>query len=156
MKNTIIGFILGAITIAFLGWNMMPNMMLKEVKSPYGVEETVAKIKANAEAKGWVIPSVQPLHKSIKKHSGGKHIIPPVMLVNLCNAEHAYNTLAEDQNKKVSVFMPCTISVFEKTDGTVWVAYMNAGLVGDMFGGAVAEAMVEVDADQRSFIAFTN
>ncbi|SHN91883.1 hypothetical protein BHECKSOX_2335 [Bathymodiolus heckerae thiotrophic gill symbiont] len=154
MKKVIIGFILGAVTVAFVGWNMMPNTMLKEAKSPYSIEETVAKIKANAEAKGWVIPSVQPLHKSIKKHSGGKHIIPPVMLVNLCNAEHAYNTLVKDQNKKVSVFMPCTISVFEKNDSTVWVAYMNAKLLGDMFGGDVAKAMVEVDADQRDFIKF--
>lgn len=154
MKNTIIGFVIGVVVAAVVGWSVMPGMMLKEVKSPYSVEETVAKIKANAEAKGWVIPSVKPLHKSIKKHSGGKRIIPPVMLVNLCNAEHAYNTLLHNENKKISVFMPCTISVYEKTDGSVWLGYMNAKLLGDMFGGTVAEVMSEVDADQQSFIEF--
>ncbi len=154
MKNTIIGFILGVITIAFLGWNMMPNMMLKEVKSPYGVEETVAKIKANAEAKGWAIPSIKPLHKSIKKHSDGKLVVPPVMLINICNAVYAYDAIKKDQNKKISVFMPCTISVYEKNDGTTWIGYMNAKLMGDMFGGDVAEAMTPVAADQSSFIEF--
>ncbi len=154
MKNTIIGFILGVAITAMIGWNVMPSMMLKEAQSPYGVDETVAKIKLNAETKGWVIPSVKPLHKSIEKHSKGKRIIPPVMLVNLCNAEHAYKTLASDENKKISVFMPCTISVYEKTDGTTWVGYMNAKLLGDMFGGAVAETMTEVDKDQQSFVEF--
>lgn len=154
MKNTIIGLVFGAVVTALVGWNVMPGMMLQEVKSPYSLEETVAKIKTNAEAKGWVIPSIQPLHKSIKKHSGGKHVIPPVMLINICNAEHAYNTIVADQNKKVSVFMPCTISVYEKTDGTIWIAFMNAKLMGDMFGGVVAETMAKVDADQQSFIEF--
>ena len=156
MKNTLVGFVLGVVTSVFVAWNVMPGMMLKEAKSPYSIEETVAKIKTNAEAKGWVIPSVKPLHKSIKKHSGGKHIVPPVMLVNLCNAEHAYNTLLKDENKKISVFMPCTISVYEKTDGSVYLGYMNAKLLGDMFGGDVSKVMREVDADQQSFIKFVN
>lgn len=154
MKNTVISFVLGAIVAAIIGWNVMPGMMLKEIQSPFTVEETVAKIKANAEAKGWVIPSVKPLHKSIKKHSGGKLVVPPVMLVNLCNAEHAYNAIVDNKNKKISVFMPCTISVYEKTDGTVWMGYMNAKLLGDMFGGAVVKTMTHVDADQQSFIEF--
>ena len=154
MKSTIIGFVLGAIITAVVGWNIMPNMILKEVKSSYSVEETVAKIKANAETKGWVVPSVSPLHQSIKKHSGGKRVILPVMLVNLCNAEHAYKALADDENKKISVFMPCTISVYEKNDGTTWIGYMNAKLLGDMFGGAVAETMTAVNSDQQNFIKF--
>ena len=78
------------------------------------------------------------------------------MLVNLCNAEHAYQTLKTDENKKISVFMPCTISVYEKTDGSVWLGYMNAKLLGDMFGGEVSKVMREVDADQQSFIEFVN
>ncbi len=154
MKNTTIGFILGAVIMSVIGWNVMPSMMLKEVKSPYALDETVEKIKANAEAKGWVIPSVKPLHQSIKKHSGGKKIVPPVMLVNLCNANYAFDTLVQDKNKKISVFMPCTISVYEKTDGSVWIGYMNAKLLGDMFGGDVAKVMSEVNKDQQNFINF--
>ena len=154
MKNTLIGFVSGVALTAVVGWNVMPSMMLKEAKSPYSVEDTVAKIKTNAQAMGWVVPSVQPLHKSIKKHSGGKHLIPPVMLVNLCNANHAYKALEFDQNKKISVFMPCTISVYQKTDGSTWVGYMNAELLGDMFGGEIAEVMSEVGPDQQQMIRF--
>lgn len=121
MKKLILGIVIGILVAVGFGFKAMPGMMLKEVKSPYSVEDTVAKIKENAKNKGWVVPSVQPLHKSILKHSHGEHEIPLVMLVNLCNAEHAFHALDEDDCKKVSVFMPCTISVFEKSNGDTYL-----------------------------------
>jgi len=130
----------------------MPGMILHENLSPYGIEETVNKIKENAISKGWVVPSVKPLHKSVLKHGGGE--LRPVMLVNICQSNHAYNILREDGNKVISVFMPCTISVYQKSDGKTYVGSMNAGLLGKMFGGTVAEVMSEVAVQQQSFIEF--
>lgn len=146
------GFVLGAVVTGLVGWIMMPGMMLHEDLSPYGIDETVNKIKENAVSKGWVVPSVKPLHKSVLKHGGG--VLRPVMLVNLCQPNHAFNILREDANKKISVFMPCTISVYEKSNGQTYIGTMNAGLLGDMFGGTVAEVMSEVAVDQQSFIEF--
>ena len=34
--------------------------------------------------------------------------------------------------------MPCTISVYEKSDGKTYIGSMNAGLLGRVFGGTVA------------------
>ncbi|GAB6052263.1 hypothetical protein JCM17960_10830 [Magnetospira thiophila] len=127
-------------------------MMLHENLSPYGTEETVNKIKENALKRGWVVPDIKPLHKSIAKHGGGT--LPAVMLVNLCQANHAFNILEDDENRKISVFMPCTISVYEKADGKTYIGTMNAGLLGKMFGGTVATVMKDVAADQQSFIEF--
>ena len=155
MKNIVgisFGFVLGAIVTGLVGWFMMPGMMLHEDLSPYGVDETVNKIKENAISKGWVVPSVKPLHKSVLKHGGGE--LRPVMLVNICQANHAFNILREDGSKKISVFMPCTISVYQKSDGKTYVGTMNAGLLGEMFGGTVAEVMGKVAIDQQSFIEF--
>ena len=155
MKNAVgitFGFVLGAIVTGFVGWTMMPGMMLHENLSPYGIDETVNKIKENATSKGWVVPSVKPLHKSVLKHGGGE--LRPIMLVNLCQPNHAFNILREDRSKKISVFMPCTISVYQKSDGKTYVGTMNAGLLGEMFGGTVAEVMGEVAVDQQSFIEF--
>ncbi len=149
----IIGAIVGAGLLAAAGWKMMPGMMLKEYQSPYGIEETVKRISDNAINKGWVVADVKPLHKSVIKNGGGE--LPPVMLVNLCEANHAYNILKDDSNKVVSVMMPCTISVYQKADGKAYIGTMNAGLLGKMFGGVVAEVMgKEVAADQQSFIDF--
>jgi len=155
IANFIIGFILGIIVTGTTVWLIMPGMMLTERLSPYGINETVEKITANAEAEGWVISSVQPLHKSVKKHGGGD--LPPVVLINLCQADHAYNILKEDTNKVISVMMPCTVSVYQKSDGLVYVGTMNAGLLGTMFGGTVAEVMGGiVAAQQQKFMLFLN
>lgn len=147
-------FLTGMIIIGVLGWNMMPSMMLHEVQSPYNLTETVAKIKSNTLAGGWVIPSIKPLHKSVKKHGGGD--LRPIMLVNICQAHHAYSVLKNESDRRLSVFMPCTISVYEKDDGKTYIATMNAGLLGKMFGGNVAVVMKDVATDQQSFIAFAN
>ncbi|MDX1295178.1 MAG: DUF302 domain-containing protein [Sulfurimonadaceae bacterium] len=154
-QKLLIGFIAGLLVTALLGWLMMPGMMLKEYQSPYGVDETVAKISANAIAEGWVVAGVSKLDQAVKKHGGGD--LPPVHLVNLCQPHHAYKILNEDANKVVSVMMPCTISVYEKEDGKTYVGTMNAGLLGTMFGGTVAEVMGgDVAAQQQKFIAFVN
>jgi len=155
MKNIVgitFGFVLGVIVTGIAGWVMMPGMMLHENLSPYGIEETINKIKENAMSKGWVIPSVKPLHKSVLKYGGGE--LRPVMLVNLCQPNHAFNILREDENKIISVFMPCTISVYQKSDGKTYIGTMNAGLLGEIFGGTVADVMGEVAVDQQSFIEF--
>ncbi len=149
----ILGFVAGVLLLGIVGYTQMPGMMLKERVSPYGVDETVEAIKQNALAEGWVVASVKPLHQSVKKNGGGD--LPPVMLVELCQAHHAYRILDEDGNKIVSTMMPCTISVYEKSDGKTYIGTMNAGLLGRMFGGTVAEVMgKEVAADQKKFVAF--
>ena len=151
MKQALVGFLVGIVLVSALGWIMMPGMMLHETLSPYTVNETVEKIKASALAEGWVVAGVKPLHKAVKKHGG--YDIPPVMLINLCQADHAYNILKEDANKVLSVMMPCTISVYQKGDGKTYVGSMNAGLLGTMFGGTIAEIMgKQVAAQQQLFV----
>ena len=151
MKQALDGFLVGIVLVSALGWIMMPGMMLHETLSPYTVNETVEKIKTSALAEGWVVAGVKPLHKAVKKHGG--YDIPPVMLINLCQADHAYNILKEDDNKVLSVMMPCTISVYQKGDGKTYIGSMNAGLLGTMFGGTIAEIMgKQVAAQQQIFV----
>ncbi|ABK43293.1 conserved hypothetical protein [Magnetococcus marinus MC-1] len=153
MKNILVGFLVGVLCVVGVAWQLAPSMMLKEHASPLSVDETVAKISSNALALGWVVAGVKPLHKSVAKHGGGN--LPPVMLVNLCQANHAYNILKDDENKIVSVMMPCTISVYQKSDGKTYVGVMNAGLLGTLFGGNVATVMGgEVAEQQQKFIEF--
>ena len=155
-KNTILGtaagFVLGIALLGAVGWTAMPGMMLKEAVSPYGLQETVDKISENAKQAGWVVASIKPLHKSVKKHGGGD--VLPVLLVNLCQANHASSILSQDADRVVSVMMPCTISVYQKQDGKTYIGYMNAGLMGQMFGGNVAKVMGTVSQEQQNFIGF--
>jgi uncharacterized protein (DUF302 family) len=151
--KTVLGFILGLIVTTGIGWFSMPSMMLVEYESPYDINKTVQTIADNAKANKWVVVSIGKLHKSVKKHGG--YNLTPVYLVNLCNASHAYNILKNDKNKVISVMMPCTISVYTKADGKTYIGTMNAGLLGKIFGGDIAQIFgIEVAEDQQKFISF--
>lgn len=153
IMTLVIGIIIGIFFVAVIGWLVMPKLMLNEGRSPYDLEKTIETIKQNAIKEGWVIASVKPLHQSIVKHGGAQ--VLPVYLINLCEANHASNILKEDKNRLVSVMMPCTITVYEKSDGKVYVGRMNAGLLGKMFGGTVAKVMGKTVATQQNqFVDF--
>ena len=81
IANIIIGFIFGIIVTGTTIWLIMPGMMLTERASPFSLDETIEKISSNAQAEGWIVSSIQPLHKSVKNHGGGN--LSPVILINL-------------------------------------------------------------------------
>ncbi len=131
----------------------MKSMMVEERVSPYDIDTTINKIQENAKAIGWVSPAVQNMNKSIKKH-GGNDIGGPVRIVELCNAGHASKILSEDDGRYSALLMPCAIAVYTKSDGKTYVSNMQAGRMGSMMGGIVAEVMQEVDADQKKILEF--
>ncbi len=150
-------FALGVVTgvvVAAVGMAVaLPKLMLREHASPLGVEETAAAIKERAEKAGWVVSSISPLDQSVRKHGGAE--LPPIRLVNLCQAQHASRILADQDQRLVSVLMPCTIAVYSDDAGHTRMSTMNAGLLGRFFGGAVAEVMAgPVARDQAAFVKF--
>jgi len=126
------------------------NKMILEKMSPFGHDETVKKITDATRAGGWVVSGVKQLDKSIAKNGGPK--VLPVTLVEICNAEHAGKILLDDSSRWASVMMPCTISVYDKSDGKTYVGFMNAPLIGTMFGGLVGEVMGGPVADGQTKI----
>jgi uncharacterized protein (DUF302 family) len=142
--------VLGA-TGLWLLWRRLPRLMLPEWRSALPLEDTVLRLAEAAKAAGWVVQSIVELEKSIEKNGGGKE--RPVRLVNLCQAKHAAQIMNDDTARRVSVLMPCTISVYEKSDGCIWIAAMNPGLIAPLFGGVVARVMGgPVAREQAEFI----
>ena len=157
--KAITGFLLGIIaTVVVMAIGVFtfgPSMMIHEHLSPMGLDDTVNKITENAKAEGWVVAGVKSLDKSIEKH-GGKPVLP-VRLIDLCEAHHASKILSVDDARFVSVMMPCTISVYEKQDGKIYIAHMNAGLMGKVFGGVISEVMAgPVTEQQNRFLDFAH
>lgn len=119
--------------------SMMRSAMVSERVSPYSMEETIKVISDRAKQHGWNAGEPRKLDQSIRKHGGPA--LQPVTLVELCEPHHAGKLLANDDDRWVSVFMPCTISVYQKADGKVYVANMKAANVGGLMGGSVGEVM---------------
>ncbi|MDH5484141.1 MAG: DUF302 domain-containing protein [Gammaproteobacteria bacterium] len=152
MMKAVVGFIIGIVFVGVVGWNMADTMMLREVESPYGVEETAARIQRNIQglsANGWTLSGLRNPSKAVAK-SGTN--VPPVLLVEACSTKYSGPILKDDATRILSILMPCTITVYKKDDGKTYIGLMNAGLMGKMFG--VGDIMAGVAKDQEIFVTF--
>jgi len=152
MKNLLIGIIIGAV-LALVGVvKIMPKLMMAEMQSPMGYEETIAQLQDNVTNAGWQVSALMRLDKSLAKE--GKTVLP-VASFKICHPDHAETVLKDDDARFLAVMMPCSIAVYEKADGKTYVATMNSGLMGKMFGGTAAEVMAGPVAEETAeFIKF--
>jgi len=132
------GFILGIILLSFIAYTSASGIMIVENESKYGFDETVEKIKQASIEKGWKIPAIHRIDKSVNKAG---HFSLPVAVVELCHPDHAAKVLQDDRDKVVTSMMPCRVSIYETKSGKVIVSRMNTGLISKVFGETVAETM---------------
>ncbi|VGO22233.1 DUF302 domain-containing protein [Pontiella sulfatireligans] len=152
MKKIGIGIFAGAMLLGIILFTAMPKMMLIEKASPYGHDETVQRIESAVTNGGWEISRTMNMQKSLAKLG---QEIGRVTVVKICEPNHAAAILTDDDAMFVAVMMPCSIAVYDKTDGKTYVSTMNAGMMGRMFGGTVAEVMAgPVAREAAAFTAF--
>lgn len=153
MLKIISGFFLGLLFTAFMAYIMAPSLMFHERVSPYGLEETVARIQQNIQntGNGWSLSGLRNPAKAVQQ-DGGNTL--PVLMIEACSTKYSGPILKDDSVRFLSILMPCKISVYTKNDGKTYIGNMNAGLMGKMFGPMVGEVMGHVAADQAKFLQF--
>ena len=109
--------------------------MIIEKESPLGFDETIAKIKENAKALGWKVPekwkkNFQVNLKKVTKEDIGKNLV-----FSMCEPWEAVKLLKHDAYKKFFAMMPCSFAVYEKSDGKVFVSFINIQMLGQMYAG---------------------
>ena len=122
----------------------MGSQMLVEIESPLGFDETLAKIEENARYEGWKVPSKWKVNfqKNLMKTTGkdiGKN-----QVLKMCEPEAAVKILVNDELKKLTTMMPCTIAVYEKSDGKTYISMMNIEMLGMIYGGVVTPIAAEL------------
>jgi uncharacterized protein (DUF302 family) len=146
MATFALGVLTGALGLGVVAWQVMPGMMLDVRESPYdSVEETIDHLVDRIEAHGWSNQAVRNMNASMAKHD--VEMDRPVRVVELCNAHHARTVLRS--NPEVSTMMPCAWGVYRGDDGRVYVSGMNMGLMGQLFGGTIADVMGDTVAKQE-------
>ncbi len=123
--------------------------MFIEQPSRYDFDKTVELIENRIAEAGWRQMAIHNLQQSL---SNNGYEVRPIKVIELCNPHHAQKILRLDEERIFSNLMPCRISVYEKTDGTVHVSLMNAGAVAAGVGGVVAEVMSTVYEESLSFV----
>ncbi len=153
MAKIIASFLLGAASVTAFLWHSASSLMFSERVSPFGVEETVARIQENMQnaGNGWSLSGLRNAAKPIQKDGGN---VLPVLMVEGCSARYSGPILKDDSLRFLSILMPCKVSVYKKNDGKVYIATMNAALIGRLFGAKVGGIMANVANDQAKFLDF--
>ena len=150
--SNILWLLIGMAVMAMAVWVLMPSMMLIVHESPYNYEATVTALQASIDDRqDWKVAYTYDFQRNIAEAGHGP--IDRVGNVALCNPLLASRILADDDNRKVTAFMPLGIGVYEESGGTVYVAELNVRLLGMMFGGTIAEVMAEAGGDVSAVIA---
>jgi len=123
---------------------MKTNQFINENRSKFGFEKTVELIIAEAEKCEWKIPAVHDLQQSLAK--SGK-TVRPVKVIELCKPEYSGKMLELNDERIVSVMMPCRISVYEKDDNKTYIALMNTGLMAAEMPEIISKVMKTASAD---------
>jgi uncharacterized protein (DUF302 family) len=154
MLKFIGGFVIGIVLLGVVMFLKAGSFMFNEIESPFGVEETAARIQQNIqrlEGRGWKLSGLRDPSKAVA--ASGTNVLP-VLLVEACSTKYSGPLLKEDETRALSILMPCTITVYKKDNGKTYITLMNSGLMGKMFGSKVAEIMGEVAKDQAEFVKF--
>lgn len=131
-------FAAGILLTGILMWTSAPSIMMLEDESPYDFATTVEVFEAEVAAGGWSVLQVHDMQEILAGHG---HDVAAVKIYELCSSQYSAEILALDDERIVSPLMPCRVSIYEKSDGSVYIARMNSDLMARPFGGVISEVM---------------
>jgi uncharacterized protein (DUF302 family) len=101
---------------------MIKNKYVIEKQSKYNFDKTVDLLVTEAERREWKIPAVHDLQQSLAK--SGK-TVKPVKVIEMCKPAYSGQMLELNDERIMSVMMPCRISVYIKDDGKTYTALVD-------------------------------
>jgi uncharacterized protein (DUF302 family) len=147
------GMVVGLVVAMIAGVSMMRAKMVVPERSAHSFEETCARAeRVVGEADGWSfpMPSFDMAAKLAEKGALPSNVTR-IQLYFVCSPPVAKRVLGD--TPKLSAIMPCSWSVYELSDGSVWLAHMNIGMMSKMMGGVVGDAMGTVARAEDGFMA---
>lgn len=117
---------------------MSENKFVIENQSKYNFDKTVDLLIAEAERREWKIPAVHDLQQSLAK--SGK-TINPVKVIEICKPAYSGQMLELNDERIMSVMMPCRISVYTKEDGKTYTALVDGAEMAAGQPGKIAKIM---------------
>jgi len=148
----IIGLIAGILVAAAAMVVTMRSKMVVPERSSKSFEatcEAVERVVPGTE--GWSFPMESfDMSAKLAAKGGLPENLKRIRLYFMCNPKVAKTVLGAEP--KLSAIMPCSWSVYEMKDGTVWISHMNINLMSKMMGGVVGSAMGGVAEADRRFL----
>ena len=145
----VVGLIIGAVITVLVIKSSAPKLLVLESKSQYGFEETLDRLQGAVDSLGWKTPHVHDLQATMAKFS---YDVNKVKVMEVCKPDIAHMVLSQDDERIASTLMPCRISVYEKSDGLVYVSRLNSVKMGGLFGGVIEQAMDKAGNESEEII----
>lgn len=105
------------------------------VETTKSVDEAVAAIEAKAQEKGFRVLHIHDVKATLAAKG---FEIEPMNIVEICNAGFASQVLAKD--KKISLMLPCPISVFVEA-GKTYISALKPRVIADHYPDANVESI---------------
>jgi len=121
---------------------MISKVMIKKLKSKYGYEETIEKLKDAIVNNGWSIPSEHNMEEKVGKK---------IYIIELCKQEYAKQILSDEKNYWVTAMMPCRVGICEEKDG-VYLYSMNMKLLANFLSGDVKKTFKKVAEEEEKIL----
>jgi uncharacterized protein (DUF302 family) len=119
---------------------MEANKLIIEQLSPHDFDKTVEMLTEKAAQKEWNMPALHDLQQSMAK--SGK-IVKPVKVIEICKPKYSGQMLEKNDERIVSVMMPCRISVYLKDDGRTYVSLINGSALSSEMPESIKNMMTE-------------
>lgn len=151
----IFGFLLGILFAGVAISVSSGEMMVKEFKSPFDFDKTVAVMVDRVNAKeGWHVTGVIDQDKEVQENGGFP--IGNFKIIKYCHGGYSARMLKADERKKIGNMMPKSFAVYQKSDGQVYISTMNGAIMGKLFGGEIETIIEEVSLEVEDMMRFIN
>ncbi|MDD3876693.1 MAG: DUF302 domain-containing protein [Bacteroidales bacterium] len=147
----IAGILTGIIFTVIVIYTSLSSLVLKEDISKFNFEQTEEELQKAISEMGWKIPKIHDLQETMEKF--GKPAVRKVKVYEICHPDHAHEILSRDNERIVSSMLPCRISIYEKSDGKVYISRMNTSLMGRVMKGVVPKVMQSATVDSEKIIS---
>ena len=117
---------------------MSESKFVIEQSSKFGFDKTVEILVAESERREWKVPAVHDLQQSLAK--SGKEV-KPVKVIEICKPAYSGQMLELNDERIMSVMMPCRISVYLKDDGITYVSLLNGSMMAAGQPATIASVM---------------
>ncbi len=150
---TAVGFLVGVFFTGITINLAAPQLLIKEVHSPYDFEKTVRIIQERIAASDrWHVVDVYDQNAEAIAHGGAA--IGRMAIIKYCSGYYATKMLQDDARKSLAAMMPKGIAVYENKRGEVLIAMSNGAVMGHLFGGEVGAIVEEVSREVEQIMGF--
>jgi uncharacterized protein (DUF302 family) len=118
-----------------------PRAIVVERTLEYDYTATVDTLRQQLKDDGWKLIAEIDLGKRLAKK--GVDIPGGLVIFKLTSGKNAVPLLAADETRYVSAMMPCGVSVYGKSDGSVVISRMNFEMMSAMMEPKVAQVMAK-------------